>query len=435
MFCLAAAQAVWTPRPGLSAAVQDPVLWTKRQRGRQLCQIRRIRQIRQIWQGCQSSQSSQTSSATRRAIMLCETTAADLGPILPLLPLAVAKDVPAVEQAPQPAKAAPAPGPLALSTAQDSHDTGSGALERQGKWASLSLTCVELDDWTEVCNVLPEHGSDFFVSSVACARFDDVADRLLTMRVEEHLVTEVFTHCYIAKSEDLKADVNAVIDDFGLGLRRARSMSAPGRGFVLVLVSEGAPSLLYMKHSEYEAHDKKLSTEERVRRTQLHFEASNMTTISQQARRNQGSFCLTCYTGVDLETCKRRVVTMEMDGVPINERFSRCLIVETRNCQEATNLINTQAGTGCKKSKVKSKPAPGCVVLLLPGGAHSIHASGLLAISDGSTLSSPGSKRKREDGMPRTGAPPGSVATTPPRTAAAATRPRFQRAGGEGVRK
>merc|ERR550532_2130944 len=96
------------------------------------------------------------------------------------------------------------------------------------------------------------------------------------MRVEDHLAIEVFSHCYVAQSVDVKRDVNAVIDKFGLGLRKKRVNSQPSAGCVFVLVNHGGPSSIMQKRAVLPAHDRKLSTEERVKRTSLRFEVVDM---------------------------------------------------------------------------------------------------------------------------------------------------------------
>jgi len=330
------------------------------------------------------------------------------GPILPLLPLALedepaekAPEKPAPAQrlpAPAPRPSAPAPRPpapaprqpapppqqLALPAPRVAEAAGSESASpskakeekegtmRHGRWAELAtlgLTCVALDDWTEVSAILPELGHDFWVGSLGCARMDEVADMLFSMKLEEHPVVGSFTHCYVARSKDQKADVGSVIDEFGLGLRKRRSQGDAAPGHVFLLACHGGTSALAQERAKLAGVDKKLSTEERVRRTHVRFEPSSLQTMVQQARRNQGSFCLTAFSGADLEACKRRAVTFDFQGEPAVLRFARCLLVEVRDCKAATEQLEREAGLGLRRSKVRSHGTPGCLALFMPESA------------------------------------------------------------------
>lgn len=315
------------------------------------------------------------------------------GPLLPLLPLAF-DDPPPREKPrkapakPSPPRALPAPAQtlaLALPAAREaSRSEQAPALReeeqqeeeeeiegtmRHGRWGELKrlgLTCVALDDWTEVCSILPDLGHDFWVGCVGCSAMDEVAAYLSSMKVEDHPVVGTFTHCYVAKSRDVKADLASVIDEFGLGLRKQRSHCTGTSGHVYLLACRKGPSALAGERAKLEAFDRKLSTEERVRRTHLQFEASTVQAMSQQARRNLGSFCATAFTGANFEACKRRVMTFELQGVPAAAGFARCLIAEVPNCREATQRLEREAGIGCRRSSVRSSRAAGCVALLMP---------------------------------------------------------------------
>merc|ERR1719464_94927 len=72
-------------------------------------------------------------------------------------------------------------------------------------------------------------------------------DKLVSLRVEGSLAMEEFSHCYVSQSVDIKSDANALIDKFGLGLRKKRIHSHSTAGCVFVLVNHGGPSGIMQK--------------------------------------------------------------------------------------------------------------------------------------------------------------------------------------------
>lgn len=255
----------------------------------------------------------------------------------------------------------------ALSQASQGSEGAGGQVLRGGKWDEIHLACILLHDWTEVTDVLRGHGHDFYLSSRACQMLEELANAVASIRVEDNRIADMFSHCYIAESRDIKADVDSVINEFGLGLRKSRSLSKPETsGYVFVLVNTSGPTALLKQQLELPSMDRRLSTEVRVRRTSVRYDVSSVAEMITQSRKNQGSFFLTAIKEANVEICKKKVVSVQVDGAFVEERFPRCLLAEVPNCLEACNQIEAQSGLGLRSSKVRVKAVNGCLALFLP---------------------------------------------------------------------
>jgi len=137
-------------------------------------------------------------------------------------------------------------------------------------------------------------------------------------------------------------------------------------GYVFVLVNTSGPTVLLKQQLELPATSTKLATEVRVRRTSVRYEVSSVAVMVTHSRKNQGSFFLTAISGADVEMCKKKIVSTQVGGALVEERFPRCLLAEVPNCLEAVNLIQDKCGWGIRTSKVRCKPVKGCLALFLP---------------------------------------------------------------------
>merc|ERR1719464_1985758 len=81
------------------------------------------------------------------------------------------------------------------------------------------------------------------------------------------LAPEVFSHCFYRGSHDIKTAADAITDKVGLGLRKCRVRSKNVSGCVFILINKNGESALSKQRAELSADDRKLSTEERLRRT------------------------------------------------------------------------------------------------------------------------------------------------------------------------
>eukprot|EP00927_Polykrikos_kofoidii_P070326 TRINITY_DN6643_c0_g2_i1.p1 TRINITY_DN6643_c0_g2~~TRINITY_DN6643_c0_g2_i1.p1 ORF type:complete len:418 (+),score=65.47 TRINITY_DN6643_c0_g2_i1:119-1372(+) len=220
-------------------------------------------------------------------------------------------------------------------------------------------------------DIMKDRGHDFWVSCAANATMQEMQGCINSVRVEGELASEIFSHCYIKEADDIRGAANELFDEFGLGLRRKRINGSPAKGCIFVFVNNGGLSVLGRWRESMDSKDKRLSTEERVRREQHMFEVSSMVEIEREMSRANHQFWLTSYTGVDAETCKKRLVTCTVEGQLALERFGRCLITEVQDCQKATERLTTRKGLGLRKAMVRSKFGRGCVALLLPGNDSS----------------------------------------------------------------
>lgn len=232
----------------------------------------------------------------------------------------------------------------------------------------MTLACVALKEWKQFDIVLKDRGHDFWVTCLAGIKQGELPERLATMRVEDQCAPDVFTHCYIKESSNIKDDADKIIEKFGLGLRKSRVKSRPDPGCVFVLVNNSRETVLSQRRANLASDDRRLSAEERLRRTEMEFEIKPL--IGQlivEAKRNPGCFWVSAFSSIKAEECKKSVVTMTIETQPVYPRFKRCVLVETDDCHAATHRLVTACGLGLRRSQVRSKNVPGCVVLLLTG--------------------------------------------------------------------
>jgi len=216
--------------------------------------------------------------------------------------------------------------------------------------------------------LLVRYGQDFFMSCLADVSSAEFPHKVRTLRVEDTLASEVFTHCYYKWSKDIKTDAEAVVESCGLGLRKkgVRSKNVPG--CVFVFVSEPGPSVLLQQRAELSADDRKLSAEERVRRTSMKLDVAGMDHLIAEAKRHPGKFWLTSWTATSVEEAKKKAVCSQIEGQLATQCFTRCLFAEVSNCQDATLRVTGMCGLGMRRSAVRSRVGPGCIAAFFPSG-------------------------------------------------------------------
>lgn len=283
------------------------------------------------------------------------------------------------------------------------------------------LPCIFVPSVKELRPQLQGRGTDFWVGSLADVSREELPAKIATMRVEDMLVSDVFTQCFACTTRDIKGDANVLIDEFGLGLRKMRCRSKDVPGCVFVLVKDGGPSALRLKYDGLQSADKRLSTEERVRRTNLRMDVVPQSRLEAEAGRG-APFWLSAFTDCDTEACKKRVVTMVIEGFRAEERFGRVLIAATTDCASATESITDVHGLSLRKKRVRGKPLPGCLVLLLEPMDPSLALSAEARTDGGSGLILPieaqpssSSARKRDAASSLAGASAAAVDPSPKR--------------------
>jgi len=233
-----------------------------------------------------------------------------------------------------------------------------------------SIACVRLDEVDQLRRVIKEQGHDFWLSCLAEGAHVSLIKTLETMKCDGVPAAESFTHCYVAPCEDIKVTANELLDELGLGLRRKRVHSNPGPGYVFALVNLESFSLLCKKNMALAATDKRLSTEERLRRSALRFEEVSLEGLMKKATEYQLSFWLTTFSEVDIKEARKRVVCAKMDKVYASDRFSKCFLHGTRNLLKSCQKLVNTCGMGLRKNKIHSSKRPGVMVLLITEKEH-----------------------------------------------------------------
>lgn len=230
----------------------------------------------------------------------------------------------------------------------------------------MPLLCTFRKDYTGLRSAIAHTGSDFWLGSQEGVDEDGLADKLETMQIEGFSAADDFTHCYIARSDDIKTATNTLILEFGLGLRRRRCRSRHAEGCVFVLVHQPGPSPMWISKFSSGSDIRRISPKERSLRAGMSFIVATEQQLLRVAQAEQGNFWLTSFGGLDAEAAKTRAVTVRVDDEAIDDRFSYCLLVEVSDCHMATSRVISVAGLGLRTMKVRSKPVPGCMVLLIP---------------------------------------------------------------------
>eukprot|EP00927_Polykrikos_kofoidii_P070325 TRINITY_DN6643_c0_g1_i1.p1 TRINITY_DN6643_c0_g1~~TRINITY_DN6643_c0_g1_i1.p1 ORF type:complete len:434 (+),score=78.67 TRINITY_DN6643_c0_g1_i1:77-1378(+) len=228
----------------------------------------------------------------------------------------------------------------------------------------MPAQAVKMPDWMQFREVIKNRGHDFWVSCLANVTVDDMLGKVDSLRIEGELASDIFSHCYVKAAVDIKAVANAVFDEFGLGLRKKRVLSSSAPGVVFAFVNNDGPSILSKWRESMGNNDKRLSAEERLRREQHIFRNATLADMDREMGKNKHRFWLTSVTGVDVETCKKRVVTSSIEGQLAVDRFKCCLVAEVSDCLRATDQLTSRHGMGLRKSMVRAKAGQGCLALL-----------------------------------------------------------------------
>merc|ERR1719447_1255979 len=79
-------------------------------------------------------------------------------------------------------------------------------------------------------------------------------------------------------------------------------------------------------------------------------------------------FWLASWSGHRVDSAKRKLARLDVDGQAATERFKSCLLAEVVDCRIFFEDVTTAAGLGLRKSEPKLRFGPGCVALLLSTG-------------------------------------------------------------------
>lgn len=232
------------------------------------------------------------------------------------------------------------------------------------------VTCVRVSGWADMGKKLTANGpnDDHWVSCLAEVSAHEFPEKCQTFRVEDQLVSDIFTHCYYCDCKDVKSESYALLSEIGLGLRRKMVRTKNMRGVMFGFMKEKGVTLLSKGRDQLDVTDKKLSAQERVKRTAMSFDVCSIEHVFAEAKRHPGGFWLTANTGIlDVEKAKEKAVTTTCDGEHALVRFRRCLIVESADCQKDTLRISKSCGHGLRNSNVRAKMAPGTVMMFLTG--------------------------------------------------------------------
>lgn len=241
--------------------------------------------------------------------------------------------------------------------------------------AALLRSIQTVKSSAEIASIVRRHGNDHWIGTLAGDDPYDVEQKLTTMQVRSSRASEVFTHCYILRCDDIKDSANNLVDEFGLGLRHSRSHSAAVSGCLYLLVNVDGPTVLLKEAENLGSTDRKLSAEQRLRKTPIHFEEASLAKFSEVASAHKAKFWLTAFSGVDVDMCKKRVCTTAIEGDPVEEHFRCCYILPTDNCKDTTTRIEAAFGVGARRGAVRARHESGCVILLLKNKPASLPSS------------------------------------------------------------
>jgi len=267
-----------------------------------------------------------------------------------------------------------------------------------------------LSNLAEFDRILKSRQNDFWVGSLVNIKPVEMYDKMFSYRVEDRLVYEIFSHCFFMESQDVKRDADSLLDKFGLGLRKCKIRSKNSPGCIFAFINQSGMTTLRKERLELADHDRKLSGEERVRRTTMLLTVSTMESAL-AAGKQTNKFWATSWSDTNVEDVKKKAVCALFEGVCCTQRFSECLLVEVSDLSEAVNQLRNKCGMGLRKKPFTCKAGPGIVavffekVALIPKSATALTSPqpSRLKRQMQSPISSPGptdreSKKRRELG-------------------------------------
>lgn len=178
------------------------------------------------------------------------------------------------------------------------------------------------------------------------------------------MVSDIFTDCYLMESADAKLDADSLMDEVGLGLRKSKVKVKNLYGVIFAFVDNRGPSVLMAERADLSAGDRKLSTEERLRRTTMEMTVTCMDLVKSELKRaSKLSFWVTAWQGCSGEEAKKKAVAADMEGRKAVERFERCFLVEVPCCSLACLQLTSIFGLGQRKQMPRAREAPGAVAV------------------------------------------------------------------------
>jgi len=227
------------------------------------------------------------------------------------------------------------------------------------------LRCQQLQRRSELVRWLQERGADHWVSCLTQVDVATFREKLRTYRVEDELVSDVFTDCVYLETAAARDEADRVLAAVGLGLRRKKVRVQNQPGVLFAFVNMMGPSKLMRQKAHLSATAHKLSAEERVRRTTMQFTITSLKKVKAELARQPGSFWVTAWQKKGAEEAKKTAVTTSIDNALAIERFKRCLLVEVPNCQGATRKLTETFGLGLRSKATRARPEPGTVAVFL----------------------------------------------------------------------
>lgn len=232
----------------------------------------------------------------------------------------------------------------------------------------MSLNCVRVQGAADLTERIRKFCPDHWVSCIADISCVEFPDKSHTLRVEDRLANELFSHCYYCESNDIRGEVDAILREIGLGLRRKNVRSKSVFGVIYAMVSENGYNPIRQEREVCAPTDKKQSTEDRLRRTNCQMDVVPLEHLVSECKRHPSNFWLTAFSGTDTEEAKKKVVTTTIDGDLATNRFQRALIVAAPDCQQGTLKVTNFCGLGLRNSAVRARNSAGVLVCFFTGG-------------------------------------------------------------------
>eukprot|EP00929_Paragymnodinium_shiwhaense_P040837 TRINITY_DN21258_c0_g1_i1.p1 TRINITY_DN21258_c0_g1~~TRINITY_DN21258_c0_g1_i1.p1 ORF type:complete len:1041 (+),score=338.51 TRINITY_DN21258_c0_g1_i1:113-3235(+) len=238
--------------------------------------------------------------------------------------------------------------------------------------------------------MLKPHGNDFWLSCLSDNKSISLKDRVQIATIMGKRATEVFTHCIIWRVKNMRAAAQQLAESRGMGLRKTKLQAATeGPGRLFAFVKDSGFSEVSKSISAMDANDKRLSVEERVRRSTIVFKVvteEQLLNIARQPKHKDKGW-LTTFTKIWPEACKGRVVGMKINGESVDKTFKSCLIAGVENCWQAARKMERDVGTSLRTQRTKAQSAQGCLVLLLKTQLEEAQApSGMESLFDGAAV-------------------------------------------------
>lgn len=248
------------------------------------------------------------------------------------------------------------------------------------------FTACSVNNLEQLSQLLQERGAgrgigaftDYWVGTLAGVDYVDMKCKCENhLSVDEYLVRDIFTHAYILETDDIKSTGNALLDQFGLGLRKKRIVSKAEKGCVFLLLNNTGQSA-YLTKRQGAGLESRNSGEFRRRALDgiVHFVTMEDRDEFLLLPKMNLAFWSGCVMTTSMAEAENYIANITVDQKKIEYLFSHVYLHHSQNCQKDCDEIVRRYGNGLRQRVVTAaKERPGIVFLLIATKSPQVQAA------------------------------------------------------------